>query len=161
MDGVLLSLLTSLGKYFLNIRRYKKFLRLKYSFRILQTINRLNTWIKHSIIKQIQNTITEASEQRLNSSRQWKCRSTIGYCPRKAPRENRVILKQTYWYKWQLWLVYTTKQYTDTNCKWIPKSLTNKCSKDLSEDCKTLFITDGRLKLTSSLTNLSRVNLST
>ena len=64
MDGVLLSLLMSLGKYLLNIHRYKKFLRLKYSFRILQTINRLNTWTKYSIIKQIQNTITEASEQR-------------------------------------------------------------------------------------------------
>ena len=61
----------------INIYRYKKkFIGLKYSFRILQTINRLNTWIKYSLIKQIQNTITEASERRLNTSRQCKCRMT-------------------------------------------------------------------------------------
>ena len=91
MDGVLLSLLMSLGKYLLNIHRYKKFLRLKYSFRILQTINRLNTWTKYSIIKQIQNTITEAIKERLDASRQCKCRSDIGYRPRETLRANKVI----------------------------------------------------------------------
>ena len=90
MDAVLLPLLVSLGKYLLNIHRYKKFLRLKYSFRILQTINRLNTWTKYSIIKQIQNTITETSEQRLNASRRCKCRSDIGYCARETLRTNKL-----------------------------------------------------------------------
>ena len=96
MDGVLLSLLMSLGKYLLNIHRQR---RLRYSFRILQTINRLNTWTKYSIMKKIQDTIPEASEQRLNASRQRKCRSDIGYCPRETLRADKVILKQTYCYK--------------------------------------------------------------